>query len=76
MTYEQNIRVIAKRLDRAHYTWHLQGVQITKQRAQAKEAIELQAEAVRKTIEYLKYNSLDRDNIEDYLFTQGLLPAP
>lgn len=76
MTYEQNIRKISNRLEMAHHNWLMKGVIIGRPRAQAKEAIDMQAEAIRKLISYLTTNKVDSSNIDDYLFSQGLILIP
>lgn len=74
MIYEQNIRKVTKRLEMAHINWIRKGVHITKKRAQAKEAIDIAAIAVRNCLE--KFSLGDENEINEYLFSQGLIIVP
>lgn len=74
MTYEQNIRKASKRIESAHRGWLIKGVIISRTRAQAKEAIDMQAEAVRRALKCLSMAS--DAGIDTYLFSQGLSIVP
>jgi hypothetical protein len=73
MTYEQNIRKVSKRLEATHRNWLMKGVVMGRTRAQAKEAIDLQAEAVKKALQTWGNHGC---NINEYLFSQGLILMP
>lgn len=71
MTYKQNIRKVSKRLEYAHYELMLKGVIIDRTRAQAKEAIDMQAASIREALS--TFGLTGEQAINKYLFSQGLL---
>jgi hypothetical protein len=74
MTYEQNIRKVTKRLEMAHFNSLQKGTLILKGRAQAKESLDITAEAIRKCLNH--FSLAESDEINEYLFSQGLIIIP